>query len=122
MDRIVIPAVPLRAHVGITETEREAAQDITVGVTLHLDLRPAGAADDLASTVDYEAVCETVAEIVRARHYHLIEAIAEEVAAAILARHSVAEVSVEVRKPGALAGRGVPYAAVEIHRHRGEMG
>lgn len=118
MDRIVIPRIPLSARVGVTEEERGAPQDIEVGVVLHLDLARAGASDALADTVDYEAVCSSVSDTVGARAYHLIEALAEDVAGAILTGFEVAEVEVRVEKPGALRARGVPFAAVEIRRRR----
>lgn len=118
VDRIVIPRIPVRAFVGVRAEEREVEQDIRVSLGLELDLARAGADDDLALTVDYEAVCAAVAEVVGARAFHLIEAVAEEVAAAVLGGFAVASVEVRVEKPGALEHRGVPFAAVEIRRGR----
>jgi dihydroneopterin aldolase len=48
--------------------------------------------------------------------FHLIERIAERVATSVLEGFGVRRVDVRVEKPGALRGRGVPYAAVEISR------
>jgi dihydroneopterin aldolase len=118
MDRIVVPEIPLRAHVGVTDAERETDQEIAVDLVLHLDLAPAGTSDDIAKTVDYDAVCGAVAAVVGSRPFRLIEAIAEEVARAILRDFEVYEIDVRVRKPGALLARGVPFAAVEIRRRR----
>ncbi|MDH3206968.1 MAG: dihydroneopterin aldolase [Gemmatimonadota bacterium] len=118
MDRIVVPGVPLRARVGVTAEERKAPQDIVVGLVLYLDLRRAGTTDDLANTIDYDAACATATRVVGSRPYHLIEAIAEEVAGIVLDEYDVAAVDVRVEKPGALRARGVPFAAVEIHRTR----
>jgi dihydroneopterin aldolase len=118
VDRIVIPRIPLEARLGVTDAEREAPQEITVDLVLHRELGSAGASDDLADTIDYDAVCATVGEVVAARPYRLIEAVAEELARALLARFGAAEVEVRVEKPGALRARGVPFAAVEIRRHR----
>lgn len=118
MDRIVIPEIPLRAHVGITAEERRPEQEVIVHLALYLDLAPAGESDDLAKTVDYDTVCEAVGCVVASRSFHLIEAIAEEVARAILSDFGVDEVDVRVEKPGALRERSVPFAAVEIRRAR----
>jgi len=118
VDRIVIPGIPLRAHVGVTGEERRTAQDLVVDLVLHLDLAPAGAADDLSKTVDYDAVCASVAGVVTSQPFHLIEAVAERVAGTILGGFDVAEVEVRVQKPGALQGWGVPFAAVEVSRRR----
>jgi FolB domain-containing protein len=118
MDRIIIPGIPLRAHVGVTAEERETDQEIAIELVLHLDLAPAGIADDIAKTVDYDDVCRAVAEVVGSRPFHLIEAIAEEVAGVILRGFDVLEVEVRVQKPDALRARRVPFAAVEIRRRR----
>lgn len=118
MDRILIPGIPLRAHVGVTAEERRTQQEIVVDLVLRLDVATAGITDDIARTVDYEAVCAEVTKLVEARPFHLIEAIAESIAATILESFDVAEVQVGVKKPGALSERGVPYAAVEIRRGR----
>lgn len=118
VDRIVIPRIPLLAHLGVTEEERAAAQEIFVELVLHLDLAAAGASDDLGDSVDYDAVCRTVGEGVGGGRFHLIEAVAEHVAAAVLAGFDVARVDVRVEKPAALRARGIPFAAVEISRER----
>lgn len=118
MDRILVPELPLQARVGITEEERAMPQALSVDVELGLDLSRAGRRDDFTETVDYVAVCEVVASVVGSRAFHLIEAVAEEVAAAVLDRFPVAEVRVRVRKPGALPAWRAPHAAVEVRRAR----
>lgn len=116
MDRIIIPALPLEASVGVPAEERATKQEVLVSLTLHLDLAPAGSSDSLSDTVDYDAVCAAVTDVVRARPYRLIEAVAESVASAVLRGFEVARVDVRVEKPGALRGRGAHFAAVEITR------
>ena len=119
MDSIILPGIPLRARVGVRAEERASDQEIFLDVELGLDLQPAASSDELDRTVDYEAVCDTLATVTRSREFNLIEAIAEACARALLSRFPVAEVRVRVRKPGALRSRGVPYAAVEVLRRRG---
>jgi len=118
MDRIVVPDIPLQARVGVPEAERMEPQEVFLGLVLWLSLAEAAASDDLTMTVDYDAVCARVADVVTARPYRLVEAMAGAVAGAILEDFPVDEVEVRVRKPGALRARGVPYAAVEIRRRR----
>lgn len=120
MDEIIIPGIPLRAHIGWTPAERATAQDLSVHLDLRLDLRPAGSRDELGLTLDYDDVCERISSLVRSTEFRLIETIAEACAVMLLADFpAVREVRVEVRKPGALATRGVPYAAVGVTRRRG---
>jgi dihydroneopterin aldolase len=118
VDRILVPGIRLEARVGVGEEERASPQEVVAEVELRLDLARAGSTDDISATVDYEEVCRTVEAVARARPFHLIETIAEEAAAALLARFEVVEARVQVRKPGALRGWGVPYAAVEVLRRR----
>lgn len=120
VDRILIPRLPLRARVGVGDAERSTEQDVEIHVELRLDLRRAGERDDLALTVDYDEVCARVAAGVASREFRLIEAMAEACAEDLLAAFPrVDEVHVEVRKPGALRARGVPYAGVGVTRRRG---
>jgi len=118
MDRILIPELPLRARVGVEERERAVPQPIVLEVELRLDLRPAGRSDSVSNTIDYEAVCGRLEELVADRSFCLIETIAEEVASRLVRDFPAQSVRVAVRKPRALAARGVPYAAVEIERSR----
>ena len=119
MDRIIVPGMPLVAHVGVTEHERASEQDILIDLELGLDLSAAGKEDALELTVDYERVCDVVAALVRTRAFRLLEGAAEACAQGILDTFpSVAEVRVRVCKPGALRSRGISYAAVEVVRRR----
>jgi len=119
MDRIVVSQLPLRAHVGVPEEERAQEQDILIDMEIGLDLAPAGTRDDIALTVDYEAVCDVLTSMMRTRSYMLIEAVAEDCASAILAAFGLAEeVRVRVSKPAALTAYRAPLAAVQVVRRR----
>ena len=117
MDRIVISAARFSAHIGVTEQERAQAQDLVVDIKMALDTRPAGRSDDFSQTVCYTTVIETIEHILT-QPFHLIEAVAEAVAARILSDHPADEVFVRVAKPGAFPGRRIGHAAVEITRTR----
>ncbi len=86
-------------HHGVEESERELGGRFAVDVELYLDLEPAG------STVDYKAVYKLVQKIEGARNYELVEALAHDVAEAIIAQFAVDEVVVRVRKQSVLGKR-----------------
>jgi dihydroneopterin aldolase len=65
---------------------------------LERDLRRAGCADDLLATADYAEVARLVREIAVVKPRNLVEALAEELAQAILSRKLADSVTVEVRK------------------------
>ncbi len=120
MDRIIVHSIPLDARLGVTEEERAREQEVAIDVELGLDLAPAAKTDALERSVDYDEVCDVVAATVRGRSWSLIETMAEACAGAVLeAWPVVQEVRIQIRKPGALRARGVPYAAVEVVRRRG---
>jgi len=96
IERIDIEQLKVQAHVGVPADERSQPQRLTLNVTFWPRSSPQH--DDLAETVNYSAVADLVREMVRARHYKLIETLAEEVAGAILARFAIRKVAVEVRK------------------------
>lgn len=120
-DRVELSNMVFQGCHGVLELERARAQPFEVDVEIHLDLRPAGLADDLSKTVDYRDVFEICRSVIEGPSRLLIEALAEEIAQKLLARSEplgAAEVVVRVRKPNApLPGR-LDHAAVEITRSR----
>jgi 7,8-dihydroneopterin aldolase/epimerase/oxygenase len=118
-DRIVLAGMVFRATHGVHPHEKVEPQRFEVDVELALDLGPAGRSDDLAATVDYGRVYETVRAVVVGPARDLIEALAESIAGAVLDAHpAVTEVTVRVRKPEVRLGGPLDHAGVEISRGR----
>jgi dihydroneopterin aldolase len=118
-DCILVKDLRLFAHHGVLEEERRLGQRFAVDVTAFLDLRPAGESDDYRQTVGYDAIVETVTEVLIGRRFRLIEAAAEAVAQAILATFPPIErVVVELRKPSAPIDAIFAHVAVRIERSR----
>lgn len=101
---------------GCTGEERELGQRFEVDAELFLDLRNAGRRDDLKATVDYSRVYESVEEVVVEKKFHLLEALAQEIADTLLERFPVEEVVIRVRKPGAPVQGILDSVEVEIVR------
>lgn len=116
LDRIHIRDLLLRCVIGIRDWEREAPQNVMLNITLHADLRAAGASDDIADTVDYVAIKKRVIALVEGSSFGLVEALAQAVADACLEDPKVQRVDVVVEKPGAL--RFARTVAVDISRGR----
>jgi dihydroneopterin aldolase len=98
MDKIVIKDLEVDAHVGVTKEERAKPQRLLITVELHRALATAGKRDAEADTARYDVVAQLVREIATDRPRRLAEAVAEEIAAAILARRFAPSVTVEVKK------------------------
>jgi dihydroneopterin aldolase len=117
-DEILLEGMRFYAYHGVNPEERALGQRFTVDVVLAVDLRQPGQSDDLADTVSYSAVYKVVRGIVEGEPRNLIEAVAEEVAAAILTGFPhVARVTVTVRKPEVpMKGSLLDAAGVRITR------
>ena len=100
-DRVTLTGLRVRGRHGVLPSERRDGQDFVVDAVLHLDLRPAGASDALADTVDYGLLAEQLAAVVSGEPVDLIEALAERLATACLSDRRVIRVEVTVHKPQA---------------------
>ncbi len=121
-DRIVLHDIRVDGRHGVSDEERASPQPFAVDVELVRDLRDAGTTDDLERTVDYRAVDAIVRDVVGTRSFHLIEAIAETIAAEVLAIAAVESVTVRVRKPAVQLGGPLADASVEITRRATDPG
>jgi dihydroneopterin aldolase len=112
-DRIELRGLRLVGRVGVLDLERAQGQPLELDLDLAVDLRAAGASDDLGDTVDYGAVCDRVLATVGERHVDLLEHLASRVAEAVLKHDDrITAVTVAVRKlrppvPADLATSGV---------------
>ena len=116
MDRISLLGMAFFARHGVSAAEREIGHRFEVDVDLEVDLSNVG--DDIAKTVDYRQIYETVAAVMRGRNMQLIEALAEALAAAILSNQLVETVTVRVKKTYPPLDGEVQAAEVEISRRR----
>ena len=123
VDTIELTGLTYYGYHGAFAEEQRLGQRFVVGVRLGLDLAEAGQTDDLTRTVDYGRVAEKVRAIVEGPPFRLIEALAEAIAAAILADHApLLEVEVRVEKPSApVAAAPSGLVAVEIRRRRADL-
>ncbi|MEQ1860343.1 MAG: dihydroneopterin aldolase [Chthoniobacteraceae bacterium] len=114
-DTIHISQLELRAHIGVPDEERATPQRLTVDLTLEPARGFSDLADDLARTVDYFEVCRAVQALAAERPRKLIETLAEEIAALVLARFAVVSVEVELRK---YILPDTQFVAVHLHREK----
>ena len=104
--------------IGVHDWEREIEQTLIVSVDMDADVGKAAASDNLADALDYSAVAQTMASVLREGRFRLIETAAERVAERLLADFPVRWLRLELRKPILAA---TPYtAAVTIERTRGK--
>jgi 7,8-dihydroneopterin aldolase/epimerase/oxygenase len=116
VDLVSVRDLSVPAVIGVHDWEREITQTLVFTVDMVPStpgVRSAAQHDDLADALDYSAVAQTIAAVVRDGRFRLIETAAERVAERLLADHPVAWLRLEVRKPIAAGGY---TAAVTIER------
>lgn len=119
LDAVALSGITAVGRHGVFDFERRDGQPFIVDAILHLDLRPAGTSDDLTRTAHYGEVAEQVERTITGAPFQLIEALAEKIAADILAAYPVVEaVDITVHKPKAPIQVSFGDVAVTIHRSR----
>lgn len=117
-DRIALRGVRATGFHGVYPDERRDGQEFVADVTLELDLAPAALSDDVADTVHYGELAETVAAILSGDPVDLLETLAARIAVAALADERVDAVEVTVHKPQAPIAVPFGDVAVTIRRER----
>jgi len=118
MDVIRLRDVTVFPRLGIAEIEKEWVQKVTLDAELFLDLSQAAATDAVAHTVDYEKVYRRIREVAHGRKFHLIEALAGEIAAMVLREFAVSKTIVRVRKMNLPFDANLSCVEVELERER----
>lgn len=114
-DRVFVHDFVLDAEIGVYTNEKGVTQRVRFSVDV--DVKPAKGAlgDDIAHAFDYDTIIDGIKAILARGHIHLVETLAEEIAAHCLNHPRAARVRVRVEKldkePGAVG--------VEIVRAKG---
>lgn len=116
LDRLLIRDLPVRARIGVYESERGQPQDLIVNIVLHADLRAACESDRIEDTPDYFEIEAEVIRAVESSSFYLIERLAEHIAEVCLRNEKVLGVDVTVDKPA--APQRARSVAVSISRSR----
>lgn len=98
-DIVSIKDLLVSAVIGVYDWERETEQQLTFAVEMPADVARAAAGDDIARTLDYSAVAQTIKTVVTEGRFQLIETAAERVAERLIAGYGLAWVRVQVAKP-----------------------
>ena len=122
MDTIKLERIQLFGNHGVFAEENKLGQRFYVSLEMKLDLRTAGATDNLEETVNYAEAYELVKSVVEGETFKLIEALAETLATRLLDAYAkIQEVTVRVVKPHPPFDIVFDGVTVELTRRRGEV-
>jgi dihydroneopterin aldolase len=97
--RIFIRDLEMIASVGVHEFEKVRPQRIRVSIDLSVGPRATDATDTVDTVLSYENVVKATRAIVATGHFHLIETLAERIAAECLNHYTVVSARVKIEKP-----------------------
>jgi 7,8-dihydroneopterin aldolase/epimerase/oxygenase len=116
MDKILISRIDCVASIGVTPEERTMKQRLSIDVEFSTDATQPARHDSLKDAIDYAKVAAVVMQVCEGRPFHLIETVAEHLAARILKDFPIAEVRVLVRKLSPVVEPRVKFVSVEVVR------
>jgi len=112
-----LKSLKIECIIGILDHERRTPQTVIVDIDLDYDFAAAAGSESIGNAVDYAAVADSVTAFAQRGAYQLIETMAEETAAMLLAQLApVQTVRLEVRKPAAVPAAACSFVRVERHR------
>ncbi|MDR3143473.1 MAG: dihydroneopterin aldolase [Puniceicoccales bacterium] len=99
MDSLFLRGLSYEARHGVEDFEHQVSQTFGLSVELRGDFGRAIATDELAESVDYDAVERCLAREIHAKSFHLIEALASHLVAELFRSFpSVVEIRLELSK------------------------
>ena len=114
--RVFVRDLEIVASIGVFEREKRYQQRVKISVDLDVEDGYDGKSDRLEHVLDYDIIVDGISVIVQREHLHLIETLAERIAAFCLSDARVRLARVRVEKPDALPA--VRAVGIEIERKR----
>ena len=121
MDTIRLNNISLFAHHGVSPLERELGQQFFLDIELGTDLSAAARQDELAQSIDYEAVYHVTVASFTTPACRLLEHAAWKVMTALFQQFPAQEITVRIRKPSTPIDGVLDAAEVELSRRREEV-
>jgi 7,8-dihydroneopterin aldolase/epimerase/oxygenase len=119
-DHIRVHRLAVFARHGVLTEEATIGQRFFISLDATVDTRAAGSSDDLTKSVSYADMADVAVGIATTRRFNLLEALAEAIAASILASFPLVEaITVLIDKPSAPVPHVLDTVSVEITRSRG---
>jgi dihydroneopterin aldolase len=103
IDEVFIEALEIDASIGVFDWEKQIKQKLIFDLSLICDFSAAAVSDEIADAIDYVAVCEEIERITLAKHYQLLEALAESITQSLFSLFNLISIDLKIRKPGAVA-------------------
>lgn len=95
---IFVKDMMVEMEIGAYDNERGRTQKVRINVIAEPSIWPDASHDNLNETVSYDMIVNHVFSVTRNGHIHLVETVAEKIAAACLSERVIQKVTVRVEK------------------------
>ena len=102
-DTVFIRGLKAVSVIGCYDWERDIRQTLVIDLELTADFTRAAQSDALEDALDYAAISQRVIAVCDASRFQLLEALAEHLAAIVLAEFSIERLRMTITKPSAVA-------------------
>ncbi|NRB38969.1 MAG: dihydroneopterin aldolase [Pseudomonadales bacterium] len=113
MDTVFIRQLSVATVIGCYDWERTIKQTVVLDLDMHWDIRAASAGDDLQYALDYAKVSERLISFIEGSEFQLIETMAEQCCAIVLAEFNVPWLRLSLNKPGAVSAANTVGLVIE---------
>ena len=103
MDIIFVRELRIDTVIGVYDWERQVRQTVVLDLEMATDITAAAGDDALEHTLDYAAISSRLLGFIGSSEFELVETMAEQAAALVLAEFKVPWLRLRVSKPGAVA-------------------
>lgn len=103
-DEILVSGLPLRTVLGVYPEERKSFRLVRADLRIGFDVSVAARSDCLSDTLDWADLATRLKIVAKGSSYRLLEALADRIAAEVLADERVSSVDVTLWKPKAIPG------------------
>lgn len=102
-DQVLIEALEIDASIGVFDWEKEIKQKLVFDLSLQCDFSIAAKSDEIDDAINYVAVCEEIEKVTLAKHYQLLESLADTIIKCLFKSFNISAVGLRINKPGAVA-------------------
>jgi dihydroneopterin aldolase len=112
-DIIFIEDLRIETIIGVFDWEREITQMVSFDLQMAFDINQAGQTDNIADTLNYQAVSEKLISFVESSNFQLLEALAERCANIVLREFPVNWLRLKLSKPRAVRNSSAVGVIIE---------
>lgn len=113
---VEVNGLSLYTHHGVTDAEQEIGQRLVLDLRFDIAECDATVTDRVEDTIDYGAVCESVALAAQRRSYRTLESLCSDIADRMMSEFGATDVWVKASKPEPPIALPVDSVSVELWR------